>query len=332
MSEPLVSVVTPTGRLTQRLQDTLDSVAGQTLDDWEHLIVDDGSDDATRELASSRVAEDPRFRRIGVQGRCAGDRRNIGIKAARAPFVVLLDAGAVLSRGCLERRAAVMSRNADLDFAVFEPGAPANARDDPAVGIHPQLIGDDLCRFLYSAPPWTSVAPIWRRETLLRLGLFDESLPGWQDIELYVRAICAGCRYLRFPEVDHAILQPSKPADARLESAIAAIERLEAHVRAGPGMNWVRQRALCSLYFFVAKSWVERSDLRAGLAAWDRIRTRRLGPAHLHREGAALLRLRAAGAPCGGLIHAWKGWTRLRALPEAQARGAPVGLPVGRTA
>ena len=32
-------------------------------------------------------------------------------------------------------------------------------------------------------------------------------------------------------------------------------------MRAGPGMNWVRQRALCSLYFFVAECWLERGEL-----------------------------------------------------------------------
>src|SRR5580692_4932038 len=82
-----------------------------------------------------------------------------------------------------------------------------------------------------------------------------------------------------------------------LDAAVQVIEKLEAHVRGGPGMNWVRQRALCSLYFFVAECWVERGDLRPALATWRAVRTRRLGPSGLHLAGALLLALASAGAP-----------------------------------
>jgi hypothetical protein len=335
MSEPLVSVVTVTRNRPQQLQETLDSVAAQTLSAWEHIVIDDGSDNGASELMAGRAAADPRVRHIVCEGRCAGAGvgRNIGVRAARAPLVVLLDCDDVLTPQCLERRAAAMARNADLDFATFQRGPLVNEAGGAASDA--QLLGDDLCRFLfYLEPPWFIAAPIWRRETLVRLGLFDEKLIGWQDIELHVRAISAGLRYVRFPEIDHHLRRPFEPGEVgveqrrsprRLEGALEVIERLEAHVRRGPGMNWVRQRAICSLYFFVAEGWVERGNIAPALAAWRQIRQRRLGPAHLHAAGAALLRLRAAGAPCGRLIHAWKGWTRLRPLPESVAT-SPDGL------
>ncbi len=327
MSEPLVSVITPTRNRLKLLQETLDSVAAQTLADWEHLVVDDGSDDGTPELMESRAAADPRVRYLVRQGPCSGANvcRNLGIRAARAPFVVLLDSDDVLAPQCLERRAAVMSRNADLDFATFQSGVFVDEIGDIRAELDPQLSGDDLCRFLYFEAPWIITAPIWRRATLMRLGLFDETLLSWQDIELHVRAICAGSHYVRFAEVDHHVRWQFEPGKVsveqrrspkHLEGALDVIERLEAHVRGGPGMNWVRQRALCSLYFFVAERWLERGELAPALTAWRRIRDRRLGPAHLHATGAALLRLRVAGAPCGRAIHKWKGWARLRTVPE----------------
>ena len=82
------------------------------------------------------------------------------------------------------------------------------------------------------------------------------------------------------------------------------------------GMNWVRQRALCSLYFFVAELWVERGELTPGLGAWRRIRTRGLGPAGLHLTGALLLTLKRLGLPTTTAIRKWKGAARLRTLPE----------------
>ena len=332
MNQPLVSVVTPTGRQPEGLRETLDSVAAQTLVEWEHLVVGDGDsdEDGAQKLVETRASQDPRIRPMKRQSHCAGGHRNAGIRAARAPFIVMLGAGEVLAPGSLERRAAVMSRNADLDFATFRAGGFGREIGGDAAAAGPQLpTGDDLGRFLYGDAPWMTAAPIWRRETLMRLGLFDETLAGWQHVELTVRAICAGARYLRFAEIDHFVRRPCGPDTAArsgvpLASALEAIERMEAHVRAGPGMSWVRQRALCSLYFSVAESWVERGDLGAGLAAWDQVRKRSLGPAHLHAVGAALLRLGAAGAPSRGLIHQWKGWARLRAIPALSARGEPV--------
>ena len=327
MSEPLVTVVTPTRNRVKLLQETLDSVAAQTLADWEHLVVDDGSDDGTPELMAARTAADRRVRYQVRPGPCSGANvcRNLGIRAARAPFVVLLDSDDVLAPQCLERRAAVMSRNADLDFATFQSGVFVDQIGDTRADLDPQLLGDDLCRFLYFEAPWIITAPIWRRETLMRLGLFDETLLSWQDIELHVRAICAGSHYARFAEVDHHIRWQFEPGKVSVEQrrspkhlagALDVIERLEAHVRGGPGMNWVWQRALCSLYFFVAERWLERGDLAPALTAWRRMRERRLGPAHLHATGAMLLVAARAGLPSTTLIRKWRGWTRLRTLPE----------------
>jgi len=326
-NEPKVAVVTPTRNRVAWLTETLDSVAAQTFPDWEHLVVDDGSDDGTAEMMAARTAADPRVRYIARNDAPAGANRcrNIRIRAARAPFVVMLDSDDLLAPGCLARRAEVMSRNLDLDFATFQAALFERTPGDLAGSVNPELIGDDLARFLYFETPWQTTAPIWRRESLLRLGLFDEALLSWQDIELHVRAIAAGCRYLRFEEVDYHfryVLDPAKVSFAQrfsakhLAGAIDVIERLEASVRGGPGIDAVRARALCSLYFFVAERWLEQGDLGSALATWRRIRTRGLGPSGLHLGGASLLALARAGLPTRTLIRKWKGWSRLRSQPE----------------
>jgi hypothetical protein len=324
---PLISVITPTRNRAALLEQTLDSVAAQTLAAWEHLVIDDGSDDSTAQLMAARTTADPRVSYIVRQSPAAGANvcRNIGIRTARAPLVVLLDSDDLLEPHCLERRVATMSRNVDLDFVTFQSGVFQARIGDLGRVLDDQLVGDDLCRFLYFEAPWIITSPTWRRETLLKLGLFDEALLSWQDIELHVRALTAGCRYVRFPEVDHHVRWQYEPTKVsieqrrsprHLEGAIAVIERLEAHVRAGPGMDWVRQRALCGLYFFVAERWVERQELKAALDAWRRIRTRGLGSAPLHAMGSLLLMLKRVGVPSTTAIRKWKGWSRLRTQPE----------------
>ena len=107
---------------------------------------------------------------------------------------------------------------------------------------------------------------------------------------------------------------------AHLEAASAILEKFEDVVREGLGMNWVRQRALCSLYFFVAEHWVMMGDLSAAMQSWRRIRERALGSGVLHVSGALLLMMAALGFPsrsfCDRMINRWKGWMRLKTNPQ----------------
>jgi glycosyltransferase involved in cell wall biosynthesis len=88
---PLVSVVMPVMNAARTLEDTLHSLFWQTCADWELIIVDDGSTDATLEIAQG--FGDARIRIVGG-GANAGPspRRNQGIALARGEFVALLDA------------------------------------------------------------------------------------------------------------------------------------------------------------------------------------------------------------------------------------------------
>jgi glycosyltransferase involved in cell wall biosynthesis len=327
LAAPLVSVITPTKNRLALLTQALDSVKGQTLDAWEHVVVDDGSDDGTSEMMACRTTADPRVRYLVREGERKGANvcRNLALRAATAPFVVMLDSDDLLDPDCLLRRVEVMQRNADLDFATFQTGIFIETVGDYGRQLDDQLLGDDLSRFLYFEAPWIITGPIWRRESLLRLGLFDEALLSWQDIELHVRALCAGCRYIRFPEIDHhvrwqheetKVSVEQRRSPRHLDGALEVIQRLEVHVRGGPGMNWVRQRALCNLYFFVAERWVERRDLAKALRVWRIIRERRLAPTSLHAAGVGLLALKRAGVPSETIIRKWRGWARLRTLPE----------------
>jgi glycosyltransferase involved in cell wall biosynthesis len=278
-------------------------------------------------MMALRAADDPRVRYIVRDGDHSGANvcRNIGIRMAVAPFIVLLDSDDRLAPNCLQRRVEVIAHNLDMDFVTFRADLFEREPGDLAFSSNPELTGDDLCRFLYFETPWQTTAPIWRRESLLRLGMFDEALMSWQDIELHVRAICAGCRYLRFNEADYHfrfVVDPSKVSFAQRHSAehltraLDVIERLEAHVRSGPGLTLTRARALCSLYFFVAERWIGLGNLGGALNAWRRIRERALGSSGLHALGAALLVARSAGLPAETATRKWKGMSRLRTNPE----------------
>jgi glycosyltransferase involved in cell wall biosynthesis len=85
----LISVITPTRNRAQRLGRALSSLFAQSYTNWELMIVDDGSTDATAEVIDS--LSDPRVRGQHTEGVGASAARNLGMAEARGDFVVYLD-------------------------------------------------------------------------------------------------------------------------------------------------------------------------------------------------------------------------------------------------
>lgn len=89
----LVTVVTPNYNSAAYLSDTIRSVVEQTYTNWEMVIVDDGSDDGSFEIAQEWAAGEPRIRvvRHGGTRRGAAYCRNQAIDIARGRYIAFLD-------------------------------------------------------------------------------------------------------------------------------------------------------------------------------------------------------------------------------------------------
>ena len=332
MTVPIVSVITPTKDRIALLQEAMDSVVVQTFGDWEHLVIDDGSTDGTTGMVAERTSTDPRIRLFKRKGDARGASvcRNLGLHEARGRYVVFLDSDDILEPGCLERRVAIMDRNSDLCFATFCSAAFVKQRDDVEGGGYSRdLQGDDLLRFLYFENPWVITSPIWRRRTLVELGGFDEALPSWQDLDLHIRAITRGLRYLRYPEVDNLVRWQFEETKVSVEqrrsprhlfAAQRLLAKFEQLIEEGPGMSWVRRRALGGLYFFLAEHWIYAGQRSNALMVWGESRRRGLIPLGVHLTGGLLLMMLSVGGQAAEaakrIIHKWRGWTRMRTNPE----------------
>jgi glycosyltransferase involved in cell wall biosynthesis len=74
------------------LHDCINSLQGQTHDNWEAIIVNDGSTDETREIASSLLNLETRIRYIEQPNSGACAARNTGFRMAKGSYIQLLDA------------------------------------------------------------------------------------------------------------------------------------------------------------------------------------------------------------------------------------------------
>ena len=221
-----------------------------------------------------------------------------------------------------------MCRNQDLDFAVFRAGVFAEAPGDLSRLYHLQNPGDDLLRFLTLECVWEISGPVWRRAFLNRIGGFDAALLSMQDLELHVRALAAGGRYVCFPDVDHDIRwqdDRSKTsvlhfnAPAYIQAADTVRTKLLHTVTSSGHLTWTRQRALTGLGFGASESWIRAGHLRQAILVWN-------GSC---RTGQASWQLRAIGwmmlcalrlsSREGGfwwrVVNRWKGMVRFRQEP-----------------
>ena len=88
---PTFSVIVPTFNRVQLLPRCVSSVCRQTFSDFEIVIVDDGSTDATRAMVERLGKADPRIRYAYQENRGAGDARNLGASLAEGRFLTFLD-------------------------------------------------------------------------------------------------------------------------------------------------------------------------------------------------------------------------------------------------
>ena len=105
MNRPAVSILLPVRDEEQHLPATLASLRRQTLEDWELVVVDDGSTDHTPQLLRAAAAGDARIRVLSRPAEGLVSALNAGLEACRAPLVARMDGDDV----CHPRRLALQS-------------------------------------------------------------------------------------------------------------------------------------------------------------------------------------------------------------------------------
>jgi len=91
IDNPLVSIVMPAYNAEIYLEQSIRSVLDQTYQNWELIIVNDGSKDKTKDIAETYVQKDKRILAINQENKRLGGARNTAIKAARGEWIAFLD-------------------------------------------------------------------------------------------------------------------------------------------------------------------------------------------------------------------------------------------------
>lgn len=89
---PLVSIIVPCYNQAEYIAETLESIVQQTYQNWECIIVNDGSPDNTDEVVSQWIKKDNRFQYLKKTNSGVCDTRNKGIEKAKGKYILPLDA------------------------------------------------------------------------------------------------------------------------------------------------------------------------------------------------------------------------------------------------
>jgi glycosyltransferase involved in cell wall biosynthesis len=285
---PLVSVIMPAYNVAGYIGAALDSVFAQTFEDFEVVVVNDGSPD-TDEL--ERVLAPYRERIVYLKQENGGvsAARNAGIRAARAPFVAHLDPDDLWEPDYLASQLEAFERDPSID--VLYPDALIFG-DSPEAGM----------RFMEWCPSESEVtveslfaerchvmcSVTARRDVLLRAGLFDEALRCSEDFDLWLRVLKSGGRiaYNRRLLARYRRRASSHTSDA--EWLATSLLRVLDKAEAGLELNGAERAALAGMRRRVRAGLDLYEGKRAFFRGEDATARARLGAANEHFKSRKL--------------------------------------------
>ena len=195
-----VSIITPAWNAAEYIGDTIASVRAQTLQDWEWLIVDDGSSDDTVAIVRTAAAADSRIRLLQQANAGPSTARNRAMREAAGEWFAFLDSDDGWDPRFLATQLALFRAYPETDLVTataVNRGGPFDGQPTrPAAAGHPVLSLDEMIRDETSV----FIMTVFRRTVFDAIGSFDEAQWTSEDYDFWIRAAQAGFVFRRNPE------------------------------------------------------------------------------------------------------------------------------------
>jgi len=197
---PLVSILMPVRNEERFLKGALASIRAQSCNQWELVVVDDGSVDGTAGILAS-FAADPRVRVFRNRQSGLVNALNYGFSECRAPFVARMDGDDVSHPERLKTQLEVFAANPDVGLVA------SSFRHFPREGLKVGMLAyeewqntllshDRIMSDLFVESPFVHPGVMFRREILAALGGYRDM--GWaEDYDLWLRMAHSGVRFAR---------------------------------------------------------------------------------------------------------------------------------------
>lgn len=193
---PLVSIIIPTFNRAHLIGETLDSVLTQTYQNWECIVVDDGSTDKTKEIVQEYSKKDSHFRyfqRPLQMPKGANACRNYGFEQSRGEYIQWFDSDDFMHPEKLNiKMGYALSENADIIVDTHTTQSIIILSKKPKVEIFES--SDFYVDFILGKKPVITNDVMVRRSVIGKLR-YDENLHKAQEYEFYTRLFQQNLKY-----------------------------------------------------------------------------------------------------------------------------------------
>jgi glycosyltransferase involved in cell wall biosynthesis len=197
-----ISVLLPVRNGEATLLQALESLWGQSFSDFEVVVVDDGSTDATPDLLAA--CHDPRLRIISIPPLGIAAALNEGLRHCRGPLVARMDADDTAHPERLERQRAYFQQHPEVDVLAccVEFGGDALTSQGYALyvaAINELLNHEQMWRRRFWDAPLAHPSVMYRKQVVLDAGGYSQAAVP-EDYELWLRLFARGHCFAKLPE------------------------------------------------------------------------------------------------------------------------------------
>jgi len=273
---PAVSVIMPAYNTAPYIGEALESVFGQIYENYEVIVVNDGSPD-TEKLEQVLAPYQSRIVYIKQENRGPSAARNAGIMASRAPLIALLDSDDIWEPDYLAVQVSILEDNPDIDIIYPDAVYFGDCQEDgrrfsdlcPSKGcVTFENLITQRCNVMVSVTA--------RREVIHRAGMFDETLRNAEDFDLWMRVALQGGRIDYHSRVLVRYRRRTDSATSNwpghLTQILRVVDKLSRHPALTPHeaetLRKERVRYEAAYKFFTGKNKFLAGDYPAAIEAW----------------------------------------------------------------
>lgn len=256
-SRPRVSVVMLTYNRPQFIRRAIQSVVTQDFTNWELIIIQDAEQELTRAVIGE-WSGDPRFRHLhrDTPGNVAS-ALNFGIRQARGEFIAILDDDDLwISSNKLSTQLAYLRANPDC-VACGGGAIVIDENENEKLRYLKPEHDEQIRSKMLHANPMAHSTTLYRKASAEKVGLYDESLPGYQDWDFFIKMARLGKLY-NFPEpLMYYTLWSGGTTYGRLRlNAKSAVRIVARHGKDFPGSGVAHVLAWSYLAYTYLPRWI----------------------------------------------------------------------------
>ncbi len=194
---PKVSVIVPCYNYGRFISETIDSVLAQTFQDYEVIIVDDGSTDGTTPAVIKQETEkDKRIKAIfSPENKGLSATRNIGIEAAKGNYILPLDSDDKIAPTYLEKAVNLMEKEqADLVYSHIQFFGEKN-------NILYRMRNQKQIKKRLPFKNYLPVCSLYKKTDWQQFGGYDETMEGYEDWDFWINFVGTDKKFTLVDEV-----------------------------------------------------------------------------------------------------------------------------------